>query len=65
MKTSLAYRLYRLYFNSNADNHQLFGNRVYSPLNGQSDRKDDFSAALIRALMILAVVGALTIIVLQ
>ncbi len=34
MKTSMAYRLFRLYFNSNSDNHELFGNRVHNPLNG-------------------------------
>ena len=33
MKTSFAYRLFRLYFNANSDNHELFGNRVHNPLN--------------------------------
>jgi len=35
MKTSMAYRLFRLYFNDNADNYSLFGNRVHSPLNDE------------------------------
>lgn len=39
MKTSMAYRLFRVYFNSNSDNHELFGNRVHNPLNG-SYRKE-------------------------
>lgn len=30
----MAYRLFRLYFNSHADNHEVFGNRVHNPLNG-------------------------------
>ena len=42
MKTSMAYRLFRLYFNSNSDNHELFGNRVHNPLNGTS--QNDFWA---------------------
>ncbi len=33
MKTSIAYRLFRLYFNDHSDNHELFGNRVHNPLN--------------------------------
>ena len=61
MKTSMAYRLYRLYFNSNSHNHQLFGNRVYSPLNAQASvKKDQLIAGLVRVLMILATVGAIS-----
>lgn len=59
MKTSMAYRLYRLYFNSNADNYQLFGNRVYNPLNGQNLSSDQFSAAFVRILILLVAIGAL------
>ena len=59
MKTSMAYRLFRLYFNSNADNHQLFGNRVYNPLNGSNSSKDAFWASLGRVLIVLAALGAL------
>jgi len=66
MKTSMAYRLYRLYFNSNSDNHQLFGNRVYNPLNVQSEqRKDEISASLLRALLIAAAVGVIAFITFQ
>lgn len=59
MKTSMAYRLYRLYFNSHADNHQLFGNRVYNPMNLPQNKKDQVSAALLRVLILLAIVGAI------
>ena len=59
MKTSMAYRLFRLYFNSNSDNHQVFGNRVYNPLNGQARNKDQHLAALIRVFLILLVLSAL------
>jgi hypothetical protein len=38
MKTSMAYRLFRLYFNSNYENHEIFGNRVHNPLNGTQTR---------------------------
>lgn len=36
MKTSMAYRLFRLYFNSHSDNHALFGNRVHNMSNEAS-----------------------------
>lgn len=50
MKTSMAYRLYRLYFNSNADNHELFGNRVHNPMNAVTSlsNKEASIAALTR-----------------
>jgi len=51
MKTSMAYRLFRLYFNENADNFSLFGNRVHNPMNAQQD-STQVSAALIRTLLI-------------
>jgi len=56
MKTSMAYRLYRLYFNSNADNHELFGNRVHNPINATTslNRKEANNAALMRFGLIVA-----------
>jgi len=58
MKTSMAYRLFRLYFNDNADNHSLFGNRVHNPLNADLGTSQ-FSAALIRAVLVVAVIAAI------
>lgn len=63
MKTSMAYRLYRLYFNSNADNHQLFGNRVHNPINGALDTNGQLKPALIRGALIVAVLASLVAIV--
>ena len=56
MKTSMAYRLYRLYFNSNADNHELFGNRVHNPMNAATslNRREGNIAALTRFGLIVA-----------
>ena len=59
MKTSMAYRLFRLYFNSNADNYQLFGNRVYNPMNGVMATKDAFWVSIVRVLIVLATLGLL------
>jgi|GEM_PF-2264236 len=61
MKTSMAYRLYRLYFNSNADNHALFGNRVHNPINGAAlaNRKDANQAAVARIILTAAAVTGL------
>ncbi len=65
MKTSMAYRMYRLYFNSNADNHKLFGNRVHNPINGTSasDKKEANVAALVRLGLIIAATVATVLIV--
>lgn len=59
MKTSMAYRLYRLYFNSNADNHALFGNRVHNPMNGAAsmDRKTANQAAIARTVLTVAAIA--------
>ncbi len=57
MKTSMAYRLYRMYFNDNADNFLLFGNRVHSPLNDEQTPSQT-SAALVRVLLILGGIAA-------
>ena len=59
MKTSMAYRLYRLYFNSNADNHELFGNRVHNPLNENNTNTNTISAALMRFGLILVSLGGI------
>jgi hypothetical protein len=59
MKTSMAYRLYRLYFNSNADNHQLFGSRVYNPLNQDDRPANEVQSALIRATLIFAIISVI------
>ena len=58
MKTSMAYRLFRLYFNDNADNHTLFGNRVHSPLNADRDNPQ-LSAAFIRIVLIIGTLAAI------
>jgi len=57
MKTSMAYRLFRLYFNDNADNYSLFGNRVHSPLN-EEQAAGQTSAALVRVLFIAGTIAA-------
>jgi hypothetical protein len=64
MKTSMAYRLYRLYFNSNAHNHELFGNRVHNPMNATAiNRKEANIAALTRfGLIVAAAVTLITFI---
>lgn len=49
MKTSMSYRLYRLYFNAHSDNHELFGNRVHNPSNAMA--KNDFLSENIVALL--------------
>ncbi len=65
MKTSMAYRLYRLYFNSNADNHTLFGNRVHNPINGTltASRKAANQAAITRAALALGAVASLFLLI--
>lgn len=65
MKTSMAYRLYRLYFNSNADNHALFGNRVHNPLNGavSMDRRNANQAAIARIVLTVAAIATLIAII--
>jgi len=66
MKTSMAYRLYRLYFNSNADNHELFGNRVHNPLNKSNLDQNQTSAAVTRmGLILISVLGILALIALN
>lgn len=65
MKTSMAYRLFRVYFNSNANNFQLFGNRVYNPLNGTIDQKSQHLGAIIRATLILITLGALAAVIMM
>jgi len=57
MKTSMAYRLFRLYFNDNADNYSLFGNRVHSPLNADQVAPQT-SAAVIRTVLIVGAIAA-------
>lgn len=54
MKTSINYRNYRSFFNSNANNHSLFGNRVHNPINSSSSRglKANHVAALIRGAIV-------------
>ncbi len=60
MKTSMAYRLYRLYFNSNADNHELFGSRVHNPMNATSlNRREATIAAFTRFGLIAAAAAAI------
>lgn len=60
MKTSMAYRLYRLYFNSNADNHQLFGNRVYNPINEENGvLSAQTGASVFRLVLIVAVIATI------
>ena len=59
MKTSMAYRLFRLYFNSNSDNYQVFGNRVYNPINGTTEQTDSILGAVIRAVLVAAILGLL------
>lgn len=56
MKTSMAYRLFRLYFNSNSDNHELFGNRVHNPANSMAKREliSDNIIAILRGLAVIA-----------
>ena len=52
MKTSMAYRLFRLYFNSNSDNYHVFGNRVHNPLNGGALQRDMVGPSLARAIIV-------------
>ena len=60
MKTSMAYRLYRLYFNSNADNHQLFGNRVYNPINEENGViSTQAQASVLRLVLFVAAIAAI------
>ncbi len=60
MKTSMAYRLFRLYFNSNSENYDLFGSRVHNPVNGKAEKnKDQFIASMIRILLVLITIGAI------
>lgn len=56
MKTSMAYRLFRLYFNSNSDNHELFGNRVHNPSNNVAKREmlSDNIIAILRGVAVIA-----------
>lgn len=63
MKTSMTYRTFRLYFNNHADNFDLFGNRVYSPLNGKADKRDQNLAAVIRLSLIATVLAAIAAII--
>lgn len=65
MKTSMAYRLFRVYFNSNANNFHLFGSRVYNPLNGTADQKSQTRGAIIRITLILITLGALTAVIMM
>ena len=53
----MAYRLFRLYFNDNADNNSLFGNRVHNPLN-EEHVIPQTSGALVRALLIIGAIAA-------
>ncbi len=63
MKTSMAYRLFRLYFNANSDNHELFGNRVHSPLNElEVAQQKAAEAAWVRTGMIALIMAALVLI---
>lgn len=63
MKTSMAYRLYRLYFNSNADNHQLFGNRVHNPINEENGViSTQAQASVVRLVLIGAAIAAIAFI---
>ena len=61
MKTSMAYRMYRLYFNSNSDNYQLFGNRVHNPLNGAQKGYNQHTAPMVRIMIMAVLVVLLTI----
>ena len=59
MKTSMAYRTFRSFFNANSENFDLFGNRVHNPNNGRMKADDAFSAALIRTFLIAVSIGAM------
>ena len=63
MKTSMAYRLFRLYFNSNSDNYQLFGSRVNNPMNGTADEKSLNQGTFVRLLLILVTAVALATVI--
>jgi hypothetical protein len=55
MKTSMAYRMFRLYFNSHSDNHEVFGNRVHNPSN-TTTKNDVLSENIVAILRGLAVI---------
>ena len=60
MKTSMAYRLFRLYFNSHADDYALFGSRVNNPMNGKAEQgNQQVTAAWVRFALAAAALGAL------
>lgn len=60
MKTSMAYRLYRLYFNSNSNNHQLFGNRVYNPINEENGViSTQAQASVLRVVLMVAAIATI------
>lgn len=55
MKTSIGYRMFRLYFNTHSDNHEVFGNRVHNPSNTTSSN-DFLSENIVAILRGLAVI---------
>lgn len=62
MKTSIAYRKFRLYYNANQDNHELFGSRVFNPVNASIVQKSESEQGSLVRLSIIG--GALVSIVL-
>ena len=63
MKTSMAYRLFRLYFNNNSDNHELFGNRVHSPINeSKVNQVNQTEGAWVRTAMIGLIMAAMVLV---
>lgn len=58
MKTSMAYRTFRAYFNDHADNFETFGSRVHNPSNGKANKEGTVSAALVRTFLIALAMGA-------
>lgn len=60
MKTSMAYRLFRLYFNSHSGNFRLFGNRVHNPMNGTTTMgMSHGTAAIVRGIAVIILGWAL------
>ena len=63
MKTSMGYRLFRLYFNDHSNDFELFGSRVHNPKNPEADQPFTHanSTAILRTALAILIIGTIVL----